>query len=136
LDLEDCFRKKLIRKVSINIKLILSLIEMAEKREENIKDTEISSKNVETYISVAYESLRMILEAICISKGYKVTNHVCIGELLNRELYKFSIEDFNRFRYIRNGINYYGTTIELKRGEKIIQKILDMKNTLQKLIVI
>ena len=31
---------------------------------------------------MAYDSLRETFEALCILKGYKVTSHICLGELL------------------------------------------------------
>ena len=67
------------------------------------------------------------MEAICISKGYKVLSHICIGELLKSLLKEFEFEEFDRLRWIRNSINYYGTKVEFKQGKEILNKIFDMK---------
>jgi len=72
------------------------------------------------------------MEAICISKGYKVLSHICIGELLKSLFKEFEYEEFDRLRWIRNSINYYGTKVEFKQGKEIISKIFSMKNSLIK----
>ena len=92
----------------------------------------VDNVNVSAYISLAYDSLREAMEAICISKGYKVLSHICIGELLKSLFKEFEYEEFDRLRWIRNSINYYGTKVELKQGKGIISKIFSMKNSLIK----
>lgn len=132
MDLEECRRKGFIRKTKINRELICSLIEMAKIKEITVTSAEINGINVSAYVSLAYDSLREILEALCVSRGYKVTSHFCTGELLRTLLENFEYSDFDRYRYIRNGINYYGTKIEFEQGKAIINKIFSLKNKLIK----
>ncbi len=132
MDLDDCFKKGFIKKTSINTELIKSLIEMSHIKEKTINRAEIDGENISVYVSVAYDSLREILEAICISKEYKVTSHLCIGELLKTMIEDFDFNEFDRMRYVRNGINYYGNKIEMEQGKEIIGKIFAMKNKLKK----
>ncbi len=122
MDLEECKRKGFIRKTFVDDNLIKSLIEMSKISEKEIKVVNLNEDNVSVYISIAYDSLREILEAICISKGYKVTSHVCVGELLKRLIQDFDFYSFDRFRFIRNSINYYGKKIGFKEGKEIIKK--------------
>lgn len=123
MDLDDCYKKGMIRKVSINKELIKSLIEMSGIHEKTVNKAKINKENISSYLSLAYDSLREILEAICISKGYKVLSHVCIGELLIKIIDDFDYNEFDRMRYIRNGISYYGVKVEFEQGKKIIEKI-------------
>jgi len=127
MDLAECFRKGLIKKTTADKELIKSLIEMAGIKETTAKTANINKINISAYVSLAYDALREMLEALCILKGYKVLSHICMGELLKEILEDFDYADFDRMRYIRNGINYYGTKIDLEQGKDIINKIFRMK---------
>ena len=127
MDLDDCYKKGFIRRVRENRELVKSLIEMSKSKEITVNSSDINSVSISSQVSLAYESLREILEAVSISKGYKVTSHLCLGELLKSLIKDFDFNNFDRFRYIRNGINYYGTMIEIKQGKEIIKKIFEMR---------
>lgn len=130
MDLDECYRKGSIRKTKIDRGLILSLIEMAEIKEIAVNTAKINEINISAYVSLAYDSLREILEALCISKGYKVTSHICTGELLKTLAANFEFYEFDRFRYIRNSINYYGIKIDFEQGNELIKKIFSLKKRL------
>jgi uncharacterized protein (UPF0332 family) len=132
MDLDECFRKGLIKKTTADKELIKSLIEMAGIKETAVKTANINKINISAYVSLAYDALREMLEALCILKGYKVLSHICIGELLKGILEDFDYADFDRMRYVRNGINYYGTKVELEQGKEIINKIFDMKQKISR----
>ncbi len=127
MDLDDCFRKGLIKRTRKDDGLIQSLIEMSDIKEETVKDSIFTKRNISAYISLAYDSLRELLEAICIKYRYKVISHICIGELLKDILDEFNYMEFDRMRWIRNSINYYGKKIEFKQGKELIGKIFKMK---------
>ena len=130
MDLDDCYKKGLIKKTRVNTSLIKSLIEMSDVNENTVKEAAITETNVPSYVVLAYESLREVLEAMCISKGYKVLSHVCLGELLKTLVSDFNYEGFDRLRYVRNGINYYGTKVDLEQGKELIKKTFSMKHAL------
>jgi len=132
MDLDDCYRKGEIKKTKINSELIKSLIEISDIKEQTINSAKINKINISAYLSMAYDSLREFLEAICISKGYKVLSHLCLGELLKTLLNDFDFNLFDRFRYVRNGINYYGTKIDFEQGKEIMDKMFKMKARLRK----
>ena len=134
MDLKECFRKGLIKKTRIDNELIKSLIEMSDIKENAVKAAKIDHINISAYVSLAYDSLREILEALCISKGYKVLSHICIGELLKDMLEDFDYHEFDRMRYIRNGINYYGVKVGLEQGKEINNKIFAIKNKIKSLL--
>lgn len=130
MDLSDCYKRNFIKKTRKNPELIKSLIEMSNIKESTIKSAKVNGKNISAYFSMAYESLREILEAICISYGYKVTSHFCLGELLRKLIKDFDFNGFDRIRYARNSVNYYGIKIEFQQGKELIRKIFEMKNNL------
>lgn len=127
MDLNECYKKNLIKKTKINKGLIKSLIEMSNVKEKIVKSASINEENISAYFSIAYDSLREILEAVCISFGYKVTSHSCLGELLRKLIKNFNFYEFDRLRYARNGVNYYGTKINLQQGKELIKKSFEMK---------
>ena len=130
MDLDECYKKGFIKKTNINTNLIKSLIEMSYVNETTVKEAKLNDINISSYLVLAYESLREILEAICISKGYKVISHLCLGELLKTLIEDFDFDGFDRLRYARNGINYYGTKVELEQGKELIKKAFYLKNSL------
>ena len=130
MDIEECFRRSFIRKTTVDSGLIRSLIKMSAVKEKAVRTATTEEETISAYVSLAYDALREVLEAICVSIGYKVLSHVCIGELLKREIESFDYASFDRMRYIRNGINYYGEDVEFKQGKEIIEKIFAMKQSL------
>ena len=128
MDLNECLKKGFIKKTKIDKELVKSLIEMSKIKENAVNTAQIDKVNISAYVSLAYDSLREILESLCILNGYKVISHICIGELLKTIIKDFDYEDFDRVRHIRNGINYYGTKIEFEQGKELIRKIFIIKN--------
>ena len=123
MDLDDCFRKGLIKKTRVDVSLIKSLIEMSKIKADVVLKAEVDNVNVSAYVALAYDSLRELLEALCIHKGYKVLSHICVGELLKDVFDKNDYQNFNRLRYVRNSINYYGQKVDFDQGKELIEKI-------------
>lgn len=130
MELSDCERKGFIKKANPGISLVKSLIEVSKAKEIAIQSAKIDEITVNAYIPMAYDALREVLEALCTLHGYKVTNHVCLGELLRKLEPDFDYNSFDRFRYIRNSINYYGKSVGLIEGKEIINKILQMRKNI------
>ncbi len=130
MDLDECYRKRLIKKTKINNELIRSLIKMSNIKESAVNAVNLDGVNISAYVSLAYDSLRELLEAVCISRGYKVLSHSCLGELLRTLIDDFNFYEFDRMRYMRNGINYYGAAVEFSQGKEMINKMFLMKKTL------
>ncbi len=127
MDLSECKRKGLIKKTKIDPGLARSLSEMSGIKEKAIGNVNLDAENISAFVPMAYDSLREILEAICIMHGYKVTSHVCIDKLLSTIYPDVAWQDFDRFRYIRNSINYYGRKVDFEQGKEMINKIFQMK---------
>ena len=127
MDLNECLRKGFIKKTKVDKDLVRSLIEMSNIKEDAVKTAKINKSNISAYVSLAYDSLREVLESLCILNGYKVISHICMGELLKNIIKDFEYEEFDRLRWTRNSINYYGNKIEFEQGKEIINKIFNIK---------
>jgi hypothetical protein len=127
MDIEECKRKGHINSTRINKALANSLLEMSQDKEFTVNSANINERTVSSYVSLAYDSMRELLEAYCVLHGYKVTNHICLGELVKKLHSEFPYNDFDRYRYIRNGINYYGKKVDVEEGKELIKKILHLK---------
>ncbi len=130
MDINDCFRKGLVKKTAADKELVKSLIEMSHIKENAVKTARINEENISAYVSLAYDSLREVLDALSILNGYKVLSHICIGELLKTIIDEFDYEEFDRLRWIRNSINYYGEKVEYAQGKELIDKTFAMKHKL------
>ena len=127
MDLNECERKGFIKKAVPSKSLAKSLLEVSEIKDKALDSAKFDELNVNAYLPMAYDSLREVLEALCILYSYKVTNHICLGELLKKLEPDFDYVSFDRFRYARNGINYYGKKVDFQQGKDIIGKIRQMR---------
>ena len=117
----DCLENQSAVKVSSDNERAKSLIETAEERLELIKT--INEKNANFVFEDYYTSILELLQALVIKKGYKVTNHVCLGYYLRDILKKddlFRIFDDCRFK--RNSLIYYGKRMEFETAKNAIEK--------------
>lgn len=132
MDLKECEKKNIIRKTRVDTNLVKSIIEISEIKEETVKQVKLDNDNVNAFLPMAYDSLREILEAYCILHGFKVGNHDCLGKLIKKINPDFDLISFDRFRYARNGINYYGNRTGLEEGRIIINNIFLLKKEILK----
>jgi len=134
MDWKECNDKKFVKKIRIDTNLIDSLIKSSKKKFESNNMLKLNETTAPTKISIIYESLREVLEALAIKKGFKIYNHECFCSFLYEicQSKVFSTE-FDEFRKIRNQINYYGKDIILKEAKIIIDDIVLLrKNILNK----
>ncbi len=127
MDVGECERKGFIKLAHPNRSLAESLLEMSALKEEVVRKVTLDERSVNVYLPNAYDSLREALEALAVLHGRKVLNHVCLGELIKLLEPDFDFVTFDRVRYARNGINYYGKKVELAQGIALIARIFEMR---------
>ena len=67
---------------------------------------------LKTIIRELYEGLRQCCEALGYQRGYKFSSHEVITYFIEEVLKEESIASkFDRYRKMRNGINYYGDDV-------------------------
>ena len=108
---------------------IKSLLESSKKKLESEGRLEMDDVTSVSKFSLAYESLRELLEALAIKKGYKIYNHECYTYFL-KEIISESAkgDEFDAIRKVRNGVNYYGKELSPQQAEKIIKQIKEFRS--------
>ncbi|MEK6886304.1 MAG: hypothetical protein AABW88_00580, partial [Nanoarchaeota archaeon] len=79
---------------------------------ETAKNIPLVASTSKTILRELYEGLREYCEAIGYLNGYKFLDHESIGFFLRDILKENSLfQKFDRYRKLRNGINYYGEEV-------------------------
>ncbi len=139
MDWQECLRKNArpinARLTSKDENLIKSLLESAPLNLDTAKSIVQNEKSYSSVVVLAYDSLRMLLEALSLQKGYKIYNHECytcfLKEVLKLETFA---EKFDPVRIIRNRINYYGKRIGKDEFDVIYNDILYLIEEINKLL--
>ena len=96
---------------------------------------DLNDETASSKITLAYDSLRELLEALAVIKGYKIYNHECYCSFLKEIMEESLLGDtFDSLRKIRNSINYYGKEISAKEAEPVLKKIQDTSKDIKSLI--
>ncbi len=127
---EDFIKKGDAKKSSLDIFLIRSLVKTAKKDLEFLNDLKITEKSSRKIMVGYYDILRSILEAIASFDGYKIYSHEAFSYFLNEKGEKILAIKFDRFRKIRNSINYYGQDISIEETKDNVEEIKNMINIL------
>jgi len=118
---QECLETHTALAVSPDRARAKSLIETAGERVSII--IEINERNCNFVFEDYYTSILEMLQAIVISKGYNVSNHICLGHyirdvLKNEGLYRL----FDDVRYKRNSLTYYGKRMDFETAKESIEK--------------
>ena len=130
---KDCVEWNSSVKISPDSQRAQSLIETANERINLIKD--VDEKNCNFVFEDYYTSILEYLQAIVLLKGYKVSNHICLGYYLRDILKNESLfRMFDDLRYKRNSLTYYGKRMDFETAKKTIQScnifVAEIKNEL------
>ena len=129
MDWEDCLNRRIAKKVSLDSDLIRSLIKSSNNKLESECKLKISSVTASSKLSLAYDSLRELLEALALKNGYKIYNHECYSAFLKEILGESNnADEFNEIRKIRNDVNYYGKEISPEESDDMIKKIRQLRS--------
>lgn len=134
MDWQDCKDQRLVKEANVDINLINSLIKSSEMKLESNSRLELDEVTATTKISIAYDTLRELLEALAVKRGFKIYNHDCFCAFLyeicgNKEL----SEDFDGFRKIRNQINYYGKNVSVEEARVLVKEMNELRMKIKKL---
>lgn len=135
MDWKECNDKKLVKSKSVDKSLIDSLLKTSEMKLESNNRLEIDDITAVTKIGIAYDSLRELLEALAIKKGFKVYNHECFCAFLNEICGdKALAEEFDKYRKVRNQVNYYGKKVNAKDAEILIKGMISLRSRIKQLL--
>lgn len=135
MDWKECNIKRYVKKINVDNNLLKSLLKSSQNKLKSANRLSIDETSASSAISLCYESLRELLEALAIKKGFKIYNHECFAaflkEIMNQE--ELSIY-FDKFRKIRNKINYYGKELEVKDAAGIKEEIISLIKSIKQLM--
>lgn len=134
MDWNTCLRQREAKPAKPDTEMAASLQKTSANKALSAKLLELKEETAASKISLSYDSVRELLEALALHKGFKIYNHICYTGFL-KEIIKEteSAEEFDELRMIRNDINYYGKEVSiteakivLKRLDNLREKILQM----------
>jgi hypothetical protein len=132
MDWTECNFKKMVKKVTLDTELIESLKESSQKKLESANRLKIDKITSSSVISLCYESLRELLEALALKKGFKIYNHECFTAFLKEIIGSDDLSiAFDRFRLVRNSINYYAKDISPKDALQLKKEIRELINKIK-----
>ncbi len=109
-----------------------SLFKSSAQAIETAKLIPLDVNTSKTILRELYEGLREHCEALGILNGYKFLDHESIVYFL-RDILKDPIyKKFDRYRKLRNGINYYGEDINVETVKAAIAEIPKLIKELEK----
>jgi len=135
MDWKECIKKKIVKEIKIDTDLIKSLAKTSNNKIQSQEKLNLDDSTSGSKISLAYDSLRELLEALAIKKGYKIYNHECYTYFL-KEILNESVkgDEFDELRRIRNSINYYGKDISISESKEILQRIKNLRNEISRIL--
>jgi len=132
---KDCIESSSSLKVSPDKSKAKSLIDTAKGRVDYLKNAEIKENSANYVFESYYSSVLEMLHAILILKGYKVSNHVCLGFYIRDVLKKADIfRVFDDCRFKRNSLIYYGRKMDFATAKKTIINCKKLIKDLEKLV--
>ena len=135
MDWKECCNRRIAKDVKPDIGMISPLTKSSKNKSESESKLEMSNITAGSKLSLAYDSLRELLEALSLKNGYKVYNHECYAAFLKevmKESYK--ADEFNEIRKVRNAVNYYGKEISTEEASEIIARIKKLAVSVAELI--
>ena len=135
MDFNECIKKRIAKEVKEDKELMASLIKTSQNKFDSEKKLELSEVTSSSKISLLYDSLRELLEALAIKNGYKIYNHECYTYFL-KEILNESIKgtEFDELRKIRNSINYYAKDISIEEAKEVLERIRKLRVEIVKLL--
>ena len=121
---EDFIKEGKVRKATPDRFMAESIIKNTFEDLKFLEQTKLTEFSKRKVVSNYYDSLRSLLEAISLLKGYKIYSHEAFTYFLKDELHQNILSlKFDLFRKIRNGLNYYGKSIQLNEAKEIIEEL-------------
>ena len=136
MDFDECLKNRIAKEVKADKELIASLIKASKNKLDSEEKLELSEITLSSKISLLYDSLRELLEALAIKKGYKIYNHECYTYFL-KEIMNESIkgDEFDELRRIRNAVNYYyAKDVNIGEGKIVLERMKALRKEILQLL--
>ncbi len=128
-----CINEGKVKRVIKNNIRAKSLFKSGIQAIETAKIIPLKDTTFKTIFRELYEGLREYCEAIGYLDGYKFLDHESISYFLRDNLKEIVISNkFDRYRKLRNGINYYGEDIDVETIKEALIEIPQLIKSLEK----
>ena len=131
MDWKECCNKKIVKESSVDYDLIKSLVRKSDNKLGSENKLFMSEITAVSKISLAYDSLRELLEALALKHGYKIYNHECYTSFLKENQ---NGDEFDDLRKIRNAVNYYEKDVLIEEAKEIIKRIKNLRKSMSNLL--
>jgi len=133
---ENSVKNKKARIITRNIIRTKSLIISSQEAIKNAKEIILTEGKQKTILRELYEGLRQFCEALGYLRGYQFFDHESITFFIEDILKEHLLAvKFDRYRKLRNGINYYGNELALETAKEALIEIPKIINELKKYAV-
>ena len=123
-----------VRKSQPDVEQAKSLVKIAQKNFQAIQTIDLTDETSSILFSQSYESLRQVVEALCLIEGFKVYSHEAYTYYLKEHDRLYESEVFDRLRRLRNGINYYGKPVSITVTQNAFHDIQNLITIFTELI--
>lgn len=135
MDWKQCTARRIAKAIKPDHDMINSLKASSENKFFSQEKLELTSVTAGSKVSLTYDSVREILEALALQQGYKIYNHECYAAFLKEVLQQSLLGDiFDEIRKLRNSINYYGKGISIEEAVSEIKKMKELRQNILLLI--
>ncbi len=126
-----CLLEKEAKRIKPDLDMAASLQKTSANKAFSSKLLELKEETVASKISLDYDSVRELLEAIALRNGFKIYNHVCYTGFLKEILKEHDLaEEFDDLRVIRNDINYYGKEVSIVEAKEVLKRLENLREKL------
>lgn len=130
-----CLRQREAKPIKPDTEMAASLEKTSTNKAFSSQLLELKEETVASKISLHYDSVRELLEAIALRRGFKIYNHVCYTGFLKELMKEVELaEDFDELRIIRNDINYYGKEVSVIEAAEVLKRLENLRANLLKFI--
>ena len=124
-----------VKRIPVDKLKAKSLVKSAEEAVYAARKLPLEASTLKSIIRELYEALRQYCEAIGYCNGFKFLSHEVITFYLEEVIKEPRLAArFDRYRKIRNGINYYGDDVSEETVKEALVEIPKIMDDLKKFI--
>jgi hypothetical protein len=139
---EEFLKEEIVKKVSINKERSKSMIKESERKmlslKEQLEKIGIKNENANDYVEYCYDIILYLIRAKLYLEGYSASgmgaHEAEVSFLRNLGFSGKEVQLMDQMRYFRNGILYYGTSLDKEYADKVVEFTRKAYSKLKKLM--
>ncbi len=138
----DFIKEGIIKKITPNKERAKSLVDESERKthslNEQIEKIGVKNENANDYVEYCYDIIMYLIRAKLFTEGYSSSGYGAHeAEVSYLEVLGFDESDVqftDQMRYFRNGVLYYGTSLDAEYAKKCIEFSRAICNKLRQIL--